>query len=182
MAEIVTRTSAVTWMACDSPKGCVPLRAEPGSPVEIYGTVGEWTCGYGIDRHGAGSAWFRSRDLHRLEFRANPPLAAWYGTWKGGEDHVVISPAKNRTRLHLVGKAMWQGGNGNEHFGNVRGDASPAGNRLHYVEGGCTIDLTLAGKYILAYDNQGCGGMNARFGGIWKHAHQHRLALYTIDH
>jgi hypothetical protein len=177
LAEVATKTPAQTWMACDSPTGCFSLRAEPDSPVLIYKSEGEWTCGYGADRNGAASAWFRSKDLRRLEFAADPPIAGWYGIWMSGGDRMVISPENNGKGLHLSGNATWHGANGNEHFGDTKGDAVPAGNRLHYVSGGCVIDLTLAGKYILAEDNQGCGGMNVRFSGFWKRASASRVTV-----
>jgi hypothetical protein len=170
LAEVNTKTPAQTWMACDSSKGCISLKLDPGSPVLIYANNGEWTCGYGVDRHGAAPAWFRTRDLRPLAFTEAPPIEAWYGVWRSGGDRMVISASKNAGELHLVGNAIWQGANRNEHFGDARGNAIPSGNRLHIVDGGCVIDLTLAGKYILADDNQGCGGMNVRFSGIWKRA------------
>jgi hypothetical protein len=73
--------------------------------------------------------------------------------------------------LHLVGDAVWNGARGNAHFGDTKGDASPVGNRLHFVQNGpdnCTIDMTLLERYILASDNGLCGALNARFQGIWK--------------
>ncbi|HEY4009743.1 MAG TPA: hypothetical protein VGM11_06300 [Acidobacteriaceae bacterium] len=167
LAEVATKAPAPTWLACDSPKGCASLTVEPGSPVQIYSTDGEWTCGYSEDRHGAGATWFRSRDLRPVKFSLDPPMNAWYGVWKGGEDRVVISPARDGKGLHLKGNAVWHGLNGNDHFGHIQGDAAPTGNRLHYVDDGCVVNLTLAGRFILASDNQGCGGMNARFGGFW---------------
>jgi hypothetical protein len=171
IAEVATKTPATTWMACDSPKGCISLRVDPGSPVLIYTTDGPWTCGYSADRHGAGPAWFRSSDLRLVKYELNPPISAWTGTWTGGEDRVVIAPAKNGHALHLKGRATWHGANGVEHFGGTEGDATPVGNHLHFVEGGpdsCTMDLTLVGKFILASDNQLCGAINARFQGFWK--------------
>jgi hypothetical protein len=170
LAEVATSMPALTWMACDSPKGCVSLKVEPGSPVLVYKIEGQWTCGYGADRYGAGPAWFQSKDLRAVKFAIDPPIAAWNGIWKGGEDRVVISASKNSEELRLVGKAIWQGANGNEHLGDASGNAVPNGNRLHIVDGGCVIDLTLAGKYILADDNQGCGGMNVSFSGFWTRA------------
>jgi hypothetical protein len=170
LAEVSTKTPARMWTACDSSTGCFPLKLDPGSPVLIYRTNGEWTCGYGVDRHGAAPAWFRTRDLRPLNFTAAPPIEAWYGVWKCGEDRVAISASKNAGELRLVGNAIWQGANRNEHFGHAQGNAVPSGNRLHIVDGGCVIDLTLAGKYILADDNQGCGGMNVSFSGFWKRA------------
>jgi hypothetical protein len=173
LAEVKTKTPALMWMACDSAKGCFSVKLDPGSPVLIYRNDGAWTCGYGVDRHGAGPAWFRSGDLRPLEFTAAPAMAAWYGVWKGGEDRVTIAAGRNAGELRVAGNAIWQGAKGNEHFGEVAGSAAPGGNRLHVVDGGCAIDLTLAGKYILADDNQGCGGMNVRFAGIWKRVPAH---------
>jgi hypothetical protein len=170
LAEVNTKTPALMWIACGSSTGCFLEKRDPGSPVLIYRNNGEWTCGYGVDRHGAGPAWFRTKDLRPLEFTVAPPIEAWYGVWKSGGDRVAISASKNAGGLHLVGNAVWQGANGNEHFGNAKGNAVPSGNRLHIVDGGCVIDLMLAGKYILADDNQGCGGMNVSFSGFWKRA------------
>lgn len=172
IAEVVTKTAATTWMACDSPKGCISLRVDPGSPVLIYTTDGPWTCGYYADRHGAGPAWFRSSELRLVKYELNPPISAWKGTWTGGEDRIVIVPAKDGNTLHLKGNATWHGARGVEHFGHAEGDATPTGNHLHFVEGGpdsCTIDLTLVGKFIVADDNELCGALNARFRGFWKH-------------
>jgi hypothetical protein len=176
IAEVARKTPASAWMACGSPTGCFLTRLEPGSPVVIYRTEGEWTCGYGADINGAGPAWFRAKDLRPLKFAVNPPIAAWYGVWKSGGDRVVLTAGRRGNNLHLIGHAVWHGANGNDHFGDTKGDAVPAGNRLHYINGGCVIDAVLAGKYLLASDNQGCGGMNVSFGGFWKRAATHHRA------
>ena len=47
-------------------------------------------------------------------------------------------------------------------------EASPGGNHLHLEDDSCKIDLALIGKYILANDNNMCGGMNVRFWSVWK--------------
>jgi hypothetical protein len=160
-------------MDCDSPRGCSSLRFDPGSPVLISTTDGPWTCGYSVDRHSGGSAWFRSAELHLVKYQLNPPIDAWDGTWTGGEDRVVITSSKQGKALHLEGNATWHGFNEVEHFGSTEGDAIPTGNYLHFAEGGpdsCAIELTLAGKFIIASDNMLCGALNARFRGIWKRA------------
>jgi len=180
LAEVNTKTPALAWMNCDSSKGCFSLKIDPGSPVLIYRNNGEWTCGYGVDRRGAGPAWFRTKDLRPLKFTAVPPIEDWYGVWKGGEDRMAISASKNAGELRFVGNAIWQGANGNEHFGDAKGNAVPSGNRLHVVDGGCVIDLTLVGKYILADDNQGCGGMNVRFSGFWKRVVPQKSGLQQV--
>jgi hypothetical protein len=177
VAEVVTKMAATTWMACDSSKGCISLRVDPGSPVLIYTTDGPWICGYSADRRGAGPAWFRSSELRLVKYELNLPISAWNGTWTGGEDRVIITPA-NGNALHLKGNATWHGVDGVEHFGHAEGDATPTGNHLHFVEGGpesCTIDLTLFGKFILASDNELCGALNVRFQRFWKRTSSRQL-------
>ena len=40
----------------------------------------------------------------------------------------------------------------------------------HFKIPSCTVDLTLIGKYLVANDNDKCGGQNVRFWGVWKRA------------
>lgn len=178
VAEVATATAVTTWMGCDSPKGCIPERVDPGSPILIYSTEGSWTCGYYSDHRGAGPTWFRSLQLRPIRYELNPAINAWKGNWSaGGEDKITIALAKGGKALHLQGNATWHGPNGVDHFGDIEGDATPIGNRVHFEEGGpnsCTIDLTLLGNIILASDNNRCGGMNVRFEGFWKRSsHRH---------
>lgn len=85
---------------------------------------------------------------------------------------VHIQASKTVGWLALDGTAAWDGLNGIQHFGNLEGEAKPTGNKLHYTRGqgewACAVDMTLLGDYILASDNDKCGGMNARFGGVWR--------------
>jgi len=169
MAE-VTQRAAVQLEACGSPKGCAQAPVAWGTPVQVYRQQGEWTCGYVSGRDGAGPAWIRSSALRVVSYDEHPPLSAWVGTWTGGEDRVLIRTGGVPGKLQLVGSAEWRG-KYTAHFGDTKGSASPVGNHLHFVEGGtdsCTIDMTLLNRYILANDNQACGGLNARFQGIWK--------------
>ncbi len=53
---------------------------------------------------------------------------------------------------------------------NCPRETNPAGNHLHVEDDACHIDLALIGRYILANDNNGCGGANVRFWGVWKRA------------
>jgi len=166
----VARRGAVQLEACGSPKGCVEAPAALGTPVQIYREQGGWTCGYVSGHGGAGPAWIRSDALRVVPYEEHPPLTAWAGEWTGGEDRVEIRRGSERGTLYLTGSAQWRG-RSTAHSGDMKGSASPAGDHLHFVEdgpGSCTIDMTLLGRYILASDNQACGGLNARFQGIWK--------------
>jgi hypothetical protein len=168
IAKIAQR-AAVQLEGCD-PKGCIRAPVAWGTPVQIYRQQGEWTCGYVSAGDGAGPAWIRTAALRVVPYDEQPPPSAWVGTWVGGEDRVLIRAGREPGTLHLVGSAKWHG-KYTTHFGDAKGNAAPIGNHLHFVEGGtdsCTIDLTLLNRYILASDNQACGGMNVRFQGIWK--------------
>jgi hypothetical protein len=155
---------------CGSPKGCVEAPVAQGIPVQIYRRQGAWTCGYVSGHDGAGPAWISTDALSIVHYSDHPSLSAWIGAWVGGEDHVTIRLADKPGALHLAGSAVWQGEH-TSHLGDTKGMATPVANHLHFVESGpgsCTIDLTLLDRYILAEDNQACGGLNARFQGIWK--------------
>ena len=157
---------------CGSPKGCVEAPVAQGTPVQIYRQEGVWTCGYVSGHDGAGPAWIRTGALSLVRYSDHPSLSAWTGTWSGGEDHVTISHADTPGALHLAGSAVWQGSY-TSHLGDTKGVATPIDNHLHFLEGGpgsCSIDLILLDRYMLAEDNQACGGLNARFQGIWKRA------------
>lgn len=150
--------------------GCLSEHLTPGTPVVVTFSDGDWTCGYD-----PSPVWIRSADLRPIHFDLNPPLKAWVGMWKGGEDRVVIGFSKDSGKLSLAGTAHWHGAQGVVHDGEFRGEVEPDGNHLDYREGRppdwrCVVDLTLFGKYIVADDNQRCGGMNVRFMGIWQRA------------
>jgi hypothetical protein len=167
IAEVAKRATELAF--CESEKGCVAYSAAPGTPVLIYRESGDWTCGYFWANGGPG--WIRRDELHVVSYNPQPPLKAWEGIWTGGEDRVSIRAGEEPGTLRLKGSAQWHGGSGNVHFGGTNGTATPDGNRMHFAESGpdgCIIDMTLLGRYIVASDNDHCGGMNVRFEGIWK--------------
>lgn len=136
----------------------------------VYRAAGEWSCGYLQRSDGAGPTWLLSKDLQPVKVDPQPSLSAWAGNWAGGEDQVAIQTGKKAGTLQVKGSAEWHGGGDNVHFGQVEGTASPTGNHLEIIESAdsCQVELTLMGRYIVASDNNKCGGMNVQFGGIWK--------------
>lgn len=141
-----------------------------GNPLVVSRAEGDWTCGYLTSRKGAAQVWLRSADIRLLTFDPNPPLTAWTGTWVQGENRIRIQNAKIPGKLSLGGEAYWHGFGDNVHDGAFAAEASPAGSHLHLEDDLCQIDLALWGKYVLASDNNMCGGMNVRFWGVWKRA------------
>lgn len=171
----VTRVNVSAWMGCESPKGCIQLSSAAGSPVLVFNTQAQWTCGYSEDAHGAGPVWLHSTDLRPIHIDPNPSRSAWIGAWTQGGNRIRINSAKNG-ELHIRGNAVWHGVKGVEHYGEVDDVASPNGNRLHLGSGGseaCVVDMMLLGNFILAKDNTQCGGMNVRFQGFWRRAAPH---------
>jgi hypothetical protein len=141
-----------------------------GDPVVVNRVEGDWTCGYLVGRKGSGQGWVRSRDIRLVDSDPNPPLTAWTGTWVQQENRIRIQNSNIPGKLSLEGEAYWHGFGDNVHSGEFSGEATPTGNKLHFTDGddSCTIDLALSGKYILANDNNTCGGLNVRFWGVWK--------------
>jgi hypothetical protein len=160
LAEVAVRT-AVKLEECGSKNGCIVSSAPRGTPILVYRTQGEWTCGYFSSPDGAGPAWIYSNALRVVPYDVHPKLKAWVGTWTDGADHVLIRLASTPGALYIVGNAEWHGKGDNAHFGDTKGDASPTGSDLHFVQNGpnsCTIDMTLLSRYILANDNELSGG------------------------
>jgi len=169
LAEVIGAT--VGYFGCATAKDCLPTKLAAGDAVTLYHTDGGWTCAYLQQKDGAGPGWVKTSAIREVKADPAPPLEAWFGKWVQGDDEIRITAAKSGGKLHLAGDAVWQGGGGVAHTGEFEGDAAPAGNHLHFVEDGpdsCTVDLTLIGKYLVANDNQMCGGLNVRFWGVWK--------------
>jgi len=139
-----------------------------GDPVVVSRVEGDWTCGYLVTRKGASQGWVRSKDIRVIDFDPKPPLSAWAGTWVQGDNRIRIQSSKVPGKLALTGEAYRHGFGDNVHSGEFSSEADPAGNHLHLEDDACQIDLALIGKYLLANDNNMCGGMNVRFWSVWK--------------
>jgi hypothetical protein len=172
LAEIATAKTTVGYSGCSSGQNCLSTKLAPGDPVVVFQVEGDWTCGYLSQAKGAGPGWVRSSDIRPVTFDAAPPLDAWVGTWSNGDDRNRIQTTKAPGKLELQGEAVWHGRTKDAvHTGDFAGEVAPVGNHLHFVESdadSCTVDLTLIGKYLVANDNNRCGGENVRFWGIWK--------------
>jgi hypothetical protein len=148
-----------------------------GDPVVVTRVEGDWTCGYLVGRKGSGPGWVRSRDIRLVDSDPNPPLVAWTGTWVQGENQIRIQSSKTPGELDLEGEAYWHGIGDNVHSGEFASAATPAGNHLHVEDDACHIDLAVIGRYLLANDNDNCGGLNVRFWGVWKHSRKNEPFL-----
>lgn len=144
------------------------MKLRPGDTVVVTRVEGDWTCGYLSTRRGAAQGWVRSSDTKPVQFDPNPSLTAWVGPWTQDESRIEIQIADGK--LDVNGEAYWHGRADNVHTGEFSAESAPAGNKLHVEDGSCNIELALIGKYLLANDNNMCGGANVRFWGVWKRA------------
>lgn len=183
LAEVTGERSINAFYFCGLNTNC-PMTLERGNPIVVNRVEGDWTCGYFTNWIGAHAGflegyihpdvgWVRSRDIRRVNVIKNPPLSAWVGTWVEGWDQIKIETSKSPGKLSLVGRAQGLSPTDKPIMRQFSGEASPMGNHLHLTEGAngsnsCSVKLTLAGKYILANDNEKCGAPYVHFWGIWK--------------
>jgi hypothetical protein len=135
--------------------------------------------------------WIETRALVRVVLPPATP-AAWRGEWTGWSAEIEVRPAA-AGKLHLEGSATWGGGdpvrvaNGGVHVGEFGVDLKPDADRLAFsisnTEGEspvqpvtaapedefrCRVRLRLLGPYLLAEDNNMCGGANVTFTGTYR--------------
>jgi hypothetical protein len=93
------------------------------------------------------------------------------GTWTyDGNPKIVISPV-GKDKVRAKGEAWWPGPRiPPYHEGSFRAVAAPAGKEITFREGegeyDCKVDFLRRGPYLVAHDNEHCGGANVRFSGI----------------
>jgi hypothetical protein len=163
LAEV--KAAATAYYGCATGR-CLPMLLKPGDPVVVSRAEGSWTCGYLVARDGAAQGWIHTNDIHAINPDPNPPLSAWLGEWKQDDNRIMIRESHGKLRVR--GRALWHGRGDTVHIGEISAETTPAKNRLHLSDGPCEADLALLGKYMLANDNNMCGGSNVRFWGVWK--------------
>jgi hypothetical protein len=105
----------------------------------------------------------------------HPPLTAWTGTWKKGDDQITLRP--DGSSIVANGDAYWPSANppldqqpGGPNIGEMAGKADPNGNAVTFAStdpNNCRVTLTLVSPFMLAQDNNKCGGHNVTFTGVY---------------
>jgi hypothetical protein len=134
------------------------------------------------------SGWLDSAGLTRIAAGTR-----WQGVWKAWESEIEVTPGRIRGTLHVEGSANWGGHDpqrvaiGGVHVGEFAVDARAAGGRIAFSvdesgegttarsfddapeeEHRCRVQLRLLGPYLLAHDNNACGGANVSFTGTYR--------------
>ena len=115
----------------------------------------------------------------------NEPAADWLGAWQSGiEQFITIEQAEDI--LDITGEASWgmfdpaRVVNGSVNLGSFVASARPKKGRIAFTTGdveetlpynlqsdSCSVRMWLAGEFLVASDNDRCGGMNVTFTGLY---------------
>lgn len=113
-----------------------------------------------------------------------PRLEDWLGTWSRNAEAEIVITRGEGGKLLVKGDATYGAhdpgrvARGAVNVGELEGEAVPKGNRLFFGDGydgvkapddssECQARLQLFGRYLVAEDSGGCGGMNVRFNGVY---------------
>jgi len=133
----------------------------------------QWTCV--AWPKGGYTEWMNTADLAPIPVAMHPDLASWLGTWvdgKGrGANSIRLVPGKKPGTLTVDGAACW--GINCSSNGSISATALPDGNTVAFHEGdatACHLSLVLLGNYLVATDDNQCGGMNVSFSDVYYRA------------
>jgi hypothetical protein len=158
-----------------------------GSLVVIVKTEGDRACveSDASGRHGH-SGWVPSANIAIFPAaKVARPAAWWLGYWHSGESTILFQIKDHRP--WASGSSTWQG-RGEPHFGEFQGHPVPQGGGLKIVDGdqpeqadkdlfpdGCMLVTIAIGQHIAVEDNNGCGGTNVSFTGLYSRS-RHRAS------
>ena len=137
---------------------------------------GPYVCAFFPNRGGGSAGWVRTDRLSSVSVDAAPPLSAWSGAWADGDNTITLK--RKAGALTIDGAAYWPSANppasvapGGPNEGELSGTIRPKANVAAYTDGetdGCRATLTLVGPWLIAADNNQCGGANVSFSSVYR--------------
>jgi hypothetical protein len=157
-----------------------------GDEVIVRRGAGPFVCGLYKSAKGAETAgWLPASDLEMVERRPDTKPDEWAGDWRRDQEG-EIRIARKGSGVVVSGSATYGAMDpdrvrrGAINIGELDGAATLAGDRILIGAGyngakapeqieptDCVARLHLLGRYVVAEDNSGCGGMNVRFTGVY---------------
>ncbi len=196
-AAVVRPTGARVYFVRDDVlrKGCPngsaacrrPAYLMAGDPVLTGPVQGRYVCAGFQGAKGAQTiGWLPAEAVVALPDAEQRP-SDWAGDWIAPEQELVITEAAAGA-LAVKGDATWGMGdpqrrlNGGIHTGEVAGTTRPVNGVLAFSMGAdnstqpyeagdefsCRIRMLRRGPYLVARDNNGCGGVNVSFSGFYR--------------
>lgn len=171
-----------------------------GKPITLYGLVGDpashclgdscvanggvagvelWRIGDrvcvglpGKGKLGTTSGWLPAVRWESHD-SAPQPNASWVGVWQNQSAKISVEGTAVG-KLAVEGHALWVGGALKQpHFGEFEATGAQNGGVISTIEGdSCQVAVRLIGDFLVAADNNSCGGMNVRFDGLYRLRHR----------
>lgn len=132
---------------------------------------------YRNEKNFAGSAGYVPEGRLEALPAAEVKQKDWLGAWRMGDDSITLRAKGDK--LSASGEAYWPSANpslkerpGGPNIGQMSGVAAPKGNQVAFSddEDECHVSLLLLPPFLLARDDNHCGGMNVRFDGVYLRA------------
>jgi hypothetical protein len=195
LARVVTQEARLYFVAgasrrsCPSAERACKLRTYlvPGDEVLVDAAEGPYVCVFFKSQRGTETRAFLPRAALEILPPEAQPARQWAGNWeRDREAQIIIKSDGNE--VEVSGTAMWGSYDpqrvrrGSVHVGELEGKGRPRGQMLAIgfdpdrstfpPAGGvppdnCAAKLELYGRYLAVEDNQGCGGLNVSFTGIY---------------
>jgi hypothetical protein len=162
-----------------------------GDTVIVSATNGTFLCASYVNAKGLVRAgWLPASAVTLQESRPETRLQDWIGTWTGNpEQEITIKKGKEDGQIVITGEATFGAldpervQRGAINSGSLEAQAIPSdgfaaftasdeGAMVFYDDGDefdCRARLMLLGPYLLAEDNNKCGGLNVSFSGAYRH-------------
>lgn len=141
--------------------------------VELW-RKGDWVCvGLpGKGKLGTTSGWLPAARWNSHD-SAPQPNASWVGVWQNQSAKISVEGAAV-DKLAVEGHALWVGGPLKEpHFGEFEITGAQSNGVISTTEAdSCQVAVRLIGDFLVAVDNNSCGGMNVRFDGLYRLRHR----------
>lgn len=162
----------------------------PGNTVILGGATPGFVCATYVGQTGAvRSGWLPEGAVVRAPDPPPPGPRDWTGTWRAPEATLVVRPAKAAGAVSVKGDATYGSldpdrvRRGAVNMGHVEGIMAPSGPSLAFTMGdrgtvpyaaadtaSCGLRLRLLPPFLLAEDNNACGGMNVSFTNVYRRA------------
>lgn len=104
---------------------------------------------------------------------APQPDASWVGVWQNPSAKISVEVTAV-DKLAVEGHALWVGGPLKQsHFGEFEITGAQSDGVISIVDAdSCQVAVRLIGDFLVAADNNKCGGMNVRFDGLYRLRHR----------